>query len=190
MAILLLIVLVYLSRTLWLPPLGEYLVKEDPGCRGEVAVVLGGDEGGRRVLRAGDLAREGAVQKVIVDGPQGAYDYTDDQLAIGFMVRRGYPKELFIGLPIEARSTKSEAALVVAELKREGVHRFVLVTSDFHTRRAARIFRKATAGSSISFCTVGSSTRDFSAPTWWQNREGQKVWFFEMSKTIAEWLGV
>ena len=42
---------------------------------------------------------------------------------------------------IESHSTDDEAEAILPELRRQGVQTFLLVTSDYHTRRAGGIYR-------------------------------------------------
>jgi uncharacterized SAM-binding protein YcdF (DUF218 family) len=81
-----------------------------------------------------------------------------------------------------------EARFLVPELRRRGVHRYILVTSDFHTRRASSIYRKAAPD--LPFCVVASADPDFSPTGWWRTREGRKTAFFEWCKTIAYTFGI
>ena len=103
--------------------------------------MLAGDISGNRILKAAELVREGYASKLLVSGPSGFYGYHECDLAIPFAVKAGYPESIFVHLESDARSTREEALPAVAELRRLGAHRVLLVTSDFQTRRAGRIFR-------------------------------------------------
>jgi uncharacterized SAM-binding protein YcdF (DUF218 family) len=74
------------------------------------------------------------------------------------------------------------------DLQRRGIHRFLLVTSDYHSARAARIFRAA--GRNFDIRVVAAPDEYFSPNGWWRNREGQKVFFIEWSKTVANLMGM
>jgi uncharacterized SAM-binding protein YcdF (DUF218 family) len=62
------------------------------------------------------------------------------------------------------------------------------VTSNFHSARAARIFRAA--GPEFDIRTVAAPDKYFRPESWWRNREGQKLFFMEWSKTFAGLLGM
>ncbi|MCL5742915.1 MAG: YdcF family protein [Acidobacteria bacterium] len=181
------VVLGYVSRGVWLPLPARYLVRAEAPESAEVAVVPGGDFYGNRVLTAADLARGGYVKKVLVSGPSGAYGRYECDLAIEFAVRQGHRAEDFIPMPNLARSTREEASLVVDELRRMGVHKFLLVTSNYHTRRAGVIYRSLARD--LQFRVVAAPDAYFHPEEWWKSREGRKMLFFEWSKTIAEWMG-
>ena len=171
--------------------MGYALIHNDNPAKADIAVVLAGDSYGHRILKAGELVRAGYVPAALVSGPASAYGLHECDLAIPFAVRQGYPAESFIAVPNRSLSTKDEAAVFLEELRRRNVKSFILVTSDYHTARARRIFLAAehAAGGGPEFRTVAAPDEYFHANSWWQSREGQKVAFFEWSKTVATVFG-
>ncbi|MGH9665037.1 MAG: YdcF family protein [Bryobacteraceae bacterium] len=186
--LLLAVAVLYCGRHVLGAWMGEYLVQAGPPARADLAVVRGGDPYGNRVLTGGELARQGYVRQVLVSGPAGVYGLHECDLAIPFAIKAGYPAADFIPFPNDAKSTKEEAADVAAELRRRNARSIDLVTSDYHTRRAGRIFRYTAPG--IEIHVVSVPDRDFRAGGWWKTRQGEKVFAIEWMKTIAEWLGV
>ncbi len=168
--------------------LGGYLVHEDPPQKADAALVLAGDGWGNRILTAAQLARNGYVPKVLVSGPDGAYGLHESDLAIPFAVKHGYPASYFVAVDHAARSTQTEAAAVLPEIRREGIRRMLLVTSNYHTRRAGRIFRAVAPD--LTILVVGAPDQNFTPDGWWHNREAQKTFLTEWEKTIANWLGI
>jgi uncharacterized SAM-binding protein YcdF (DUF218 family) len=178
-----------LSFNLWLPWFGHALIRNDGPVKAEIAVVLGGDEYGLRITKAAELVRDGYVPVVLVSGP-ALFDIYECDVAIAFAVRKGYPASWFIPFPNTTRSTREEASSILSELARRGIHSFLLVTSDYHTARAGRIYRAALAkGSGPEMHVVAAPDANFREDGWWRNREGQKTVFFEWSKTVATALG-
>jgi uncharacterized SAM-binding protein YcdF (DUF218 family) len=167
---------------------GSYLVKAQSPEKADIALVLAGDADGNRILAAAQLARRGYIPQVLVSGPGGVYGYHECDLAIPFAVKAGYPESYFVHFENEARSTKEEARDAVARLHQMGVHKVLLVTSDFHTRRAGGIFRSAAPD--LQFVVVSAPDKYFTAAGWWHSRQGQKVAFFEWVKTVTEWFGI
>ena len=180
--------LAYLSRGAWLPLPARFLVRAQAPEHAEVAVVLAGDFHGHRILAGAGMARGGYVKKVLVSGPSGAYGHYECDLAIDFALRQGYRAEDFIPMPNLARSTREEARLVLEELRRMGVHKFLLVTSNYHTRRAGAIYRSLVRD--VEFRVVAAPDEYFRPADWWKSREGRKVFCIEWMKTIAEWMGL
>ena len=75
----------------WLPSVGLYLQKACPPEKADIIVVLAGDSSGNRILKSGELAREGYAPALLVSGPEGYYGYLESDLAIEFSSRRGFP---------------------------------------------------------------------------------------------------
>ncbi len=169
-----------------LPLIGTTLENSGPPKKADIAVVLGGDRFGNRVLKGAELARSGYVPKVWVSGPSGFYGLYECDLAIAFAVKHGFPESMFICGRNETRSTQGEAAVIVPELRRLGAKSFILVTSDYHTRRAGRLFRRA--ASDLEMHVVAAPDREFQLDRWWQSREGRKAILLEWGKTVAFWL--
>jgi uncharacterized SAM-binding protein YcdF (DUF218 family) len=180
------------SASWWLPALGQALVYDDGPGPADIAVVLAGDGFGGRILAAADLVRRHYVPVVLVSGPSGNYGFYENDLAIPFAVKRGCPMEWFIGWPHWASSTYGEAHAVLPELRRRGVHRYLLVTSNHHTRRARYTFLKVQRelGIAMDLGVVAAPDKYFSPQNWWRKREGRKIFFFESTKTVASWLGL
>ena len=171
-----------------LAALGGYLVKAGPPQKADIALVLGGDFSGNRILKAAELVRQGYVPKVLVSGPAGIYDFFECDLEIPFAVKRGYPESYFEHLEHHAHSTKEEAAVLIPDLRRTGAKSILLVTSDFHTRRAGAIFR--TAAPDLTWTIVAAPDPYFTPAAWWRNREARKTFLIEWMKTVAEWFNL
>lgn len=178
---------IYLSRTFWLRQMGEFLVHAEAPQRADIAVVLAGDGYGHRILKAVDCVKEGYVQQVLVDGPRGFYGFDESRLAIDFAVDHGAPRDIFTPFPMRSRSTLDEAHDVDAELRRRNAHKALIVTSNFHTRRAAAIFRHV-GSRDIKYIVVAAQDEDFAPESWWRSRDAEKVVFFEYAKLVNWWL--
>jgi uncharacterized SAM-binding protein YcdF (DUF218 family) len=192
LALLFLAAAVFLARDVWLTALGEALIHDDGAGKAEIAVVLAGDNWGYRLTKAAELAKQGYVPRVLVSGPAGFYDVNEADAAIRFAIGKGYPAEWFIPLYHTARSTREEAVTVLDALKQRNIHSFLLVTSNYHSARARRIFLNAERqrGGGPELRVVASGDRDFSPANWWRNREGQKIGFMEWTKTLASVFGI
>ena len=188
LALLALILLALVLHNAALGALGSFLVKAQPPEKADIALVLAGDFEGNRILAAAQLVRNGFVPKVAVSGPSGVYGHHECDVAIPFAVNAGYPESYFIHLEHDARSTKAEAAATVVRLRQLGVHKVLLVTSDYHTRRAGKIFRAAAPD--LRFVVVAAPSGDFTPHGWWHNRQGQKTAFTEWVKTLTEPFGI
>ena len=167
---------------------GSFLVNAGPPAHAGLVVVLAGDAHGDRIQMGADLVRQGYAPRVLVSGPSGYYGAYECDLAIPFAVRAGYPESYFLHAEHHALSTTEEARDLLPFVRKLGAHDVLLVTSDFHTRRAGRAFRRAAPD--VRFTVVAAPGSEFSAQGWWHNRQGRKIAFTEWTKTIADWLGI
>jgi uncharacterized SAM-binding protein YcdF (DUF218 family) len=184
-----LVLVAALTHSIWLTWLGSVLVSDMPPVKADAVLVLAGDPDGERIKKGGDLVRAGYVPKVLVSGPMEWYGVNEAELAIRFAAANGYPEEWFEGLNIRALSTEEEASAITPELERRGIRRLLLVTSNFHTARAGKIFRRAVPAA-IEIRTIAAPDKYFAANTWWHTREGWKTWFYETTKTMARLVGI
>jgi uncharacterized SAM-binding protein YcdF (DUF218 family) len=168
--------------------LGGYLVRSESPGSADMIVVLAGDFSGNRILKAGDLVKQGYAPKALVSGTSGEYGLHETDLAIPFAVRHGYPESYFVAFPNDARSTREEASDVLADLDQRHAHRIDIVTSDYHTRRAGNIYRALAPGLEIHM--VAAPDLNFSPDGWWKNREGRKTFLLEWMKTVSSWFGM
>lgn len=189
-----LVVLAALGAVLWftpgtlLAPAGQFLVESEPPQPSDCALVLAGDFRGQRIVKGAELFRQGMAPTVFVSGPKGIYNNTEDQLAIAFARSAGYGDVRFIGIPIDAKSTVTEARATLPKLREAGCRKMLVVTSDFHTRRAGRVLRAEWPGMEVRM--VAAPTDDFDASRWWTQRQYLKTFYMEWSKTIAYWAGL
>jgi uncharacterized SAM-binding protein YcdF (DUF218 family) len=182
------IVLGLIFRNAVLGAMGSYLINAGPPEKADLALVLAGDGEGNRILTAAQLARRGYVSRVLVSGPSGIYGLHECDLAIPFAVKAGYPESYFLHFENDARSTKEEARDAVIRLRQLGAHKILLVTSDYHTRRAGKIFRAAAPD--LQFVVVAAPDSSFTPDGWWHNRQGEKIAFNEWIKTVTEPFGI
>lgn len=166
--------------------LGGYLVKSGPPQKADAIVVLAGDDFGYRALRAGKLIREGWAPYAIVDGvPYIGKNEAD--LTIAYAVSKGYPPSYFRPFKRDMNSTREETGYLAQWLKQTGVHSVLLVTSNFHTRRADFLMRKAAPWLEVH--TVAAPDRYFTPGRWWKSRGGQRTFLYEWLKTFSAWIG-
>jgi uncharacterized SAM-binding protein YcdF (DUF218 family) len=168
--------------------LGAILTENESPRPADIIVVIGGDDSGNRILKAAEMVRSGYAPKILVSGVGGIYGHHETDLAIDFAVAHGYPRGEFVPFYYAAVSTRDEAKADIAQIRRLGVRKYILVTSDFHTARARRTFRRESAGLEMS--VVAAPDKDWDSGKWWKTREGRKLWFSEFVKTIADYLRI
>lgn len=167
----------------WLMPfLGHHLLESDGPCQADLVVALAGDYGGARAKTGADLVRRGYAPKLWIDGAVNLFGRDESDLAAAFT---GLPPDQVRANQLPVHSTIAEARTLAPLLKREGVRRFILVTSDFHTRRSASIFRQIPG--MPPFCVVAASTPTFQPDAWWLHRESRELVIFEWIRTVYTW---
>ena len=164
---------------------GNHLVVNHPE-QSDLIVVLAGDHNDLRYWRGLELLREGYGQRMLVDAPADlSYGRTYAQYAADFVAHSAGDKRQQIGIcTVTNDSTVQETSdvrrcLTEVNLAPKSV---LLVTNDFHTRRALSIFRKRLPQYHWSSAAV-SDTERFGEP-WWHNREWAKVYFYESEKLV------
>ena len=124
---------------------GSFLVIDEPR-RSDMILVLAG-ETDRRPVRALELLARGYGRRVVLDVPTNAklYEFTQIQLAQKYI--EGLSQGASISIcPIDGLSTRDESKDAEKCMARGGVKSVLIVTSDFHTRRALSVFRREVSG--------------------------------------------
>lgn len=187
-----LLVLLLVAAAVWfgryplLAAAGRALVENDGPQKAQAIVVLGGDDYGCRIIKAAQLATEGYAPFVLVSGPRMLLGHESD-MTIQYAEQKGYPASLFHPLTDDTNSTRSETLFIGKYLREHGIRKILLVTSNFHTHRAAYLMRKQNPG--LQVVVVPAPDPYFTSDGWWKTREGQKTFLIEWLKTVATWLG-
>jgi len=172
------------NRLLWWT--GSLMDASTPPRKADLILVLGGDWTGGRILRAGELVRQGIAPKVFVSGAAVYFGRPEFDLQIDYAVSRGYSRDSFTGVQLPNLSTADEAATELRIFRRMGVRRLLIVTHPWHTARALRIFRRSAPDMEIR--ATGIEDRHWHGGYWWTDREGRKIWLLEAAKTAADLL--
>jgi uncharacterized SAM-binding protein YcdF (DUF218 family) len=162
--------------------LGRFLVDSQPPQQADLILVLGGDFWGPRVLTGAELARYGYAPRVLFSGPPYG-GRPEGDLAIDFLVNKGYPREIFQVFAIEANSTIEEANALRGELARRHVRRVLLVTSSYHSRRAAIVLTLFCPG--VRFISIPAPDSHYHVTEWWNDGSSRQLFFSEWSKILG-----
>ncbi len=179
---------IWLSREAILTALGGYLVQAEEAQQAEIAVVLGGDSEGNRANMGCELLKRGLVKQIWFSGSQSMYGRTESELAREWAAARGCDPAKMVALHEVVDSTADEARSITARMRQAGIRDYILVTSDYHTRRAGGLFRKV--GNGLKVTVVAAADHDFPVDKWWKQRPTRKTFAFEWTKTITSWFGV
>jgi len=145
----------------------------------DVIVVLAG-ETDQRPRRALELLAQGYAHQVILDVPAEAkvFGISTHQIAQDYVSQLPQRESVSI-CPIFGLSTKTEAPDSGRCLAKAGAHKVLLVTSDYHTRRALSTFQHELPQYQFSIAAA-HDPRQFGIP-WWGQRQWAKL-------NLDEWL--
>src|ERR1700675_2592468 len=157
---------------------GEFLVIDEPQKADAILVLAGETE--HRPARALELLERGFAERVILDVPADpkVYGSTYLQLAQAWVSAQARSQALAV-CPIHGLSTKAETAEAGECLRKANVRSVLLVTSDFHTRRALSIFRKGDPACTFHVAAAYDPTQF--GVRWWRQRQWAKT-------NVDEWL--
>ena len=165
---------------------GGFLVVNNPQ-RADVIVVLAG-ETYRRPNRALELLSQGYAPRMLLDVPAVDVVYGQNEIDLAQSYIRQLPQSQSVAVcPVFGLSTKAEAQDVARCLQSSGAHSVLVVTSDYHTRRALRIFQHELAQYTI-YVASASDPSQFN-PLWWKARQWSKTNFDEWIR-LAWWEAV
>jgi hypothetical protein len=157
---------------------GGFLVVDAP-LPSDVIVVLAG-ETDRRPARALELLQQGYAKRVLIDVPAESNIYTFTQLDLAQKYVQSLPQAAAVSVcPIVGLSTKSETQDVDKCLTQMNAGTILIVTSEFHTRRALSIFRRELRGRTFSVAAAYDSAQF--GTRWWTHRQWAKT-------VVDEWL--
>ena len=172
---------VILLAILLLSTSGAFLIVNNPQPA-DLIVVLAG-ETDRRPVRALELLRQGYSPRLLLDVPAAAKIFDKQMIDIARTYINTMPGHERISIcPIYGLSTKTEAQDVAGCIGPTSTKRILLVTSDYHTRRALSTFRHELQGFDFSVAAT-ADTGQFGG-SWWKHRQWAKMNLDEWMKLV------
>lgn len=160
---------------------GRILVTDSPQPS-DLILVLAGETDHRPTL-ALELLRQGYGRQVLIDVPADIKIYEFSQLELAQKYVHDLPDASSVSVcPIHGLSTRDESHDVEKCLDPRDGNRILIVTSDFHTRRALSIFRHEIPGKTFSIAASHDSAQ-FGA-RWWSHRQWAKTCLEEWLRTF------
>ncbi|MBZ5661539.1 MAG: YdcF family protein [Acidobacteriia bacterium] len=167
---------------------GEFWVLNDPAASADVIIVLGDDNyAGDRAFHAAELYRSGVAPVVVASGRMLRANVSVADLIGHDLESFGIPASAVVRFSQRASNTKQEAEALSGLIARSGWKRILIVTSNYHARRAEFIFdRVLPPGLSLHVSAARDS--EFNPSDWWETRTGQKLFLDELlGYTAARW---
>lgn len=186
---LLLVILLIVIAVVLCAKAGSFLIIDQPRPS-DIILVLAG-ETNRRPEHALQLFSQGYGRRIVLDVPARStiYEFTQVQLAQQYI--HDLPQGGSVSIcPIEGLSTKEESKDAGNCLAREGGKSVLIVTSDFHTRRALSVFRRELP--QYTYSVAASRDEEQFGARWWTHRQWAKLFLDEWLrllwwKSIDQW---
>lgn len=195
-----LFVLAFLAVAWFLSYGGRYLQHEDALQKADAIYVLAGTRA-VRPLEAVDLYHAGYAPLVVLSPGivepaenllrnRGVRFPREDELQREALVQSGIPAGSVLAIGGDVDNTAQEANQLRALVQARGWRRVIIVTSKYHTRRAAFAFRRGLEGTGAQV-VMRSSRYDGSDPAWWWRRRSDfRFVISEWQKLVAYRLGL
>jgi len=167
---------------------GQFWVVDEPAAQSDALIVLGDDNyAADRAFHAAELYREGIAPVVVASGRMLRRNAGIAEVMQHDLESFGVPAKSIVTLAHRAENTREEAGEVAKLIHIRGWKRVVVVTSNYHARRARFIYGRILP-SNLSFRVSGARDSEFDPSLWWQTRQGQKLFLSELAGyLVARW---
>jgi uncharacterized SAM-binding protein YcdF (DUF218 family) len=168
--------------------MAESWVIEDPLDKADALIVLSDDNFyADRATRAAELFREGKAPLVVASGRRLRPTAGIAELMQHDLIERGVPKDKILRFPQDGDSTQEEAEALAKLAKTKKWQKAIIVTSNYHTRRARYIFHRVFP-QGIEVRVASARDGDFDPENWWEKRKSTKVFMREIAgMVVAIW---
>jgi uncharacterized SAM-binding protein YcdF (DUF218 family) len=167
---------------------GETWVVEDPLDRADAIIVLSDDNFyADRATHAADLYRHGMAPIVVASGRRLRPYAGIAELMEHDLIERGVPKDKIVRISHNAENTREEAQVLAQQALERKWRSVIVVTSNYHTRRARYIFLHVFPAQT-QVRVSGAQDGDFDPQHWWQARKSLKEFTRELAgMAVAIW---
>jgi uncharacterized SAM-binding protein YcdF (DUF218 family) len=163
----------------------ETWVVDEPAAHADAIVVLGDDNFyADRATHAAELFRHGAAPVIVASGRRLRPNAGIVELMEHDLTERGVPKEKIVSCVHDADNTREEAIALERLAVAQHWKSVIIVTSNYHTRRARYIFSHVFP-SSITISVAGARDGDFDPEKWWESRKSVKLFSREVVGMIV-----
>ncbi len=179
---------IYLVRHPLLGLAGSFWIVSDKPAASDAIVILGDDNyGGDRATRAAQLFKDGMAPRIVASGRYLRPYATIAELEQRDLTDHGVPAGAIVRFDQHAENTKDEAAALAQLISARGWKRILLVTSNYHTRRARYICERSFPAGTI-LLVVAAPDSQYDPHSWWHTRAGAKIFAHEFAgMLLAIW---
>ncbi|MFI5098530.1 MAG: YdcF family protein [Candidatus Acidiferrales bacterium] len=180
--------LLYVARHPLMRLAGQFWVVDEPAAQSDALIVLGDDNyAADRAFHAAELYREGIAPVVVASGRMLRQNVSMADVMERDLESFGVPAASIVKLTHRSENTREEAVEAARLIQTRGWKRVLVVTSNYHARRARFIYRRVLP-SSVSLRVSGARDSEFDPSRWWQTRLGQKRFMSELAGyLVARW---
>jgi uncharacterized SAM-binding protein YcdF (DUF218 family) len=184
-----LIFLIYLVRRPILREMGEYWIVEDPISSADALIILSDDNlEGSRAEKAAELYDEHRAPVIVASGRMLRPYMGISDLMQRDLTDRGVPPSAIVAFRQSANDTIDEAQALKGFVEQKGWHHVIVVTSNYHTRRARYIFRKVFPAN-VQVDVAGARDPRYDPSDWWEHRVDIKIFLNETAGMVeAMWI--
>ncbi len=176
----------YLFHEAILNKVGSALVKKDVIQPSDAIVVLTGDYTGTRMHAGISLLKSGMGKYIVFNGGKEYWTINYSELVLRQLSAEGIKPEQAVWSDDDqnSRNTRDEALANLRLLTEKGVKSFILVTSDYHTARSARVYERLAKNHEMSMYIYPVQDPNVILNGWWRDRASAKNVLIEWEKTI------
>lgn len=180
-------VLAIVTARLWLPAIGNWLVRPSQLNQADAIVVLSGG-GPERLTHGITLYQQDLAPELWYTGDAPIptmTSFTDGQFARQFAIEQGVPAEAIHLL--ETTSTREDGQQIAAAVRQRGLRRLLIVTNWYHSRRALCVVRQQLADSGVTVYYDPPPALTYGPDNWWQQENGLVAVINELIKFGFYW---
>jgi uncharacterized SAM-binding protein YcdF (DUF218 family) len=178
---------IYLARHPLLRLIGGSLVVEDSLQKSDAIIILSDDNFyADRATRAAELFRQNLAPVVVASGIRLRPNAGIAELMTHDLIERGVPKQNIVTFPQDADNTREEAEFLKKLVQSKNWKSVIVVTSNYHTRRARYIFRKVFADT-VTIRIAGARDGDYDPDHWYEQRKSIKRFTHEVAGFCLAW---
>jgi len=179
------VTIIYLARYPILRFAGEFWVVDETPQVSDVIVILSDDNyDAARATRAAQLFKSGMAPHILASGRLLRPYAGIAELMEHDLKAQGVPANAIVPLAHRGRNTREEAIADAQEIALHGWKKVLLVTSNYHTRRADYIFAR-TLPRGTELRVISAPDSEYDPNNWWENRTGLRRFLYEIAGYIV-----
>lgn len=178
------------THPIYLRAIGNFVIINDKLEKADAILVLSGDNpNGDRLKNGIKMLKSKWANRLVVSGNDIAWRTNVADIMEKQALYLGAKKQNIIKVRHRSDSTSQESKKLLQVFKRSHIKKVILVTSNYHTRRAKRILNKAFNNEIELLAFPVHDTYYYPDPdNWWKSRIQAKTLLLELTKTIWSYL--